>query len=336
LIDHSTPDQGSKDKGRVSHVKKGNVFFGKGMMAAILGIVALLVIIVMMTTGGVSGGNTVPAQQCADKTLKYVNNNLVQPGSTAAFVSVTETKGIYELKVNYQAQNISLYATKDCSVLFTKAMSMDGAPPTPVPTRTPVKNTRPTVDLFVMAFCPYGTQAETVMRPVVDLLGLKADIRVHYITTVKGTSIGSVDSLHGPVEAKEDLYQICLMRSQPARYWEYLGLFNEQCYPKWQDASALESCRKNVTDTLGIDTASVQTCMSGSEGIALLKADETESNKYSASASPTLIINGVEYDGARTPEAYKQAICASFDTPPSECNTTLSSASVASSGGGCG
>jgi hypothetical protein len=52
-------------------------------------------------------------------------------------------------------------------------------------------------------------------------------------------------------------------------------------------------------------------------------------------SSPTLIINGQVYTGARTPEAYKEAVCSHFDTPPAECGTTLSS-QAATSSGGCG
>ena len=63
--------------------------------------------------------------------------------------------------------------------------------------------------------------------------------------------------------------------------------------------------------------------------------DETAVEKDSAYSSPTLVINGVEYNGARTPEGYKQAICNSFETAPAECSTVLSAVSTAVSGG-CG
>ena len=101
-----------------------------------------------------------------------------------------------------------------------------------------------------------------------------------------------------------------------------------QCYPSWQNATALDSCRKNTTATLGIDSAKIDTCAQGAEGLALLKADETASAKDGATASPMLFINGVKYSGARTPEAFKQAICNSFETVPAECSTVLSSTST--------
>jgi len=279
-------------------------------------------------------GIVVPPQVCADKTMSYVNTNLVQPGSAVTFVSMEETSGMYEIKTSYQSKTISLYATKDCTILFPNAITLDTPLPTPAVTQAPKKSSRPVVDLFVMSFCPYGVQAETAIRPVVDLLGSKADIKIHYITTINGTTVQSVKSLHGLSEAQEDLRQLCIMKASPSLYWNYLNLFNTQCYPVWQNATQLASCQKNVTATLKIPD--IDTCASGPEGLALLKADELEAKKYSASASPTLLINGVKYSGTRTPEAFKSAICTSFETAPAECMTILSSSSsAAGSGGAC-
>jgi hypothetical protein len=314
------------------------VLFGKGTIALIIGIVVILVALLvagMMQTGQ---GTVVPPAACSEKAIAYINNNLVAPGTTVELVSITENKGIYELKSRYQSQDITVYATKDCSLLFTNAVNISastGGLQNPQATKTPVKSARPTVDLYVMAFCPYGTQAETVMSPVVDLLRSKADIRIRYITTVSGSTVDSVDSLHGPSEAKEDLQQICINKYYPEKYWPYIKTFNELCYPAWQNATALASCRKNTVSTLSIDSAKIDSCAQGSEGIALLKADETAAGNDGASASPTLFVNGVQYSGARTPEAFKQAICNSFETVPAECNTVLASTS-ASASGGCG
>jgi len=55
--------------------------------------------------------------------------------------------------------------------------------------------------------------------------------------------------------------------------------------------------------------------------------------QYGVTGSPTLIINGVEYSGSRSSEAYKQAICDAFTTAPSECSQTLSETSSTATGG---
>jgi glutaredoxin len=284
-------------------------------------------------------GTVVPPAACGEKAIAYINTNLAQPGTTAKLVSITESRGIYELKSQYQSEEIILYTTKDCTLLFTNTVNITattGSQQTPQATSAPVKSARPSVDLYVMSFCPYGTQAEKVMSPVVGLLASKADIRIRYITTVTGSTVDSVDSLHGMPEAKEDLQQACINKYYPEKYWAYLDTFNDACYPSWQNAAVLETCWKNTTAALSIDSAKITTCAESAEGLALLKADEAASAKDRATASPMLFINGIQYSGGRTPEAYKQAICNSFETAPAECNTVLSSTSASGTTGGCG
>ncbi|MDP2797601.1 MAG: thioredoxin domain-containing protein [Methanoregula sp.] len=318
-------------------------FFSKGTLVAIIGIAVVIVILLVagVTQNMPTQGAVVPAQSCAEKTLTYINNNLVSPGTSASLTSVTENRGMYEMKITYLGRGMTLYTTRDCSSLFTNSIDMNakagvsGTAPAQ-PAAAPIKTERPVVDLYVMAFCPGGTYAENVMKPVASLLGSKADIHVRYLTTTTGTTVASVQSLHGMPEAKEDLRQICILKKNPEKFWEYLGKFNDACYPQYQNAALLDACRGNVTAAIGIDARSIETCASGEEGLALLRADEALSNKYGASSSPTLIINGQEYRGTRTPDAYKQAICDRFVTPPAECSTILPSVPGTAVSGGCG
>ena len=307
-----------------------------------IGIVVVIVILLSVgfTQNMSSLGTLVPAQICADKTLNFINNNLVSPGTSATLTSVTEKRGIYEMQVSYAGRDMMIFTTRDCSSLFTSRIDMTGtAGSGTVPVQTaapPIKTERPVVDLYVMAFCPGGTYAGNVMKPVAALLGSKADIRVRYLTTSTGTTGASVQSLHGMSEVKEDLRQICILNKNPEKFWEYLGKFNDACYPQYQNAALLDACQVNVTLAAGIDSKIIETCASGKEGFELLRADEALSYKDGASSSPTLIINGQEYRGTRTPDAYKQAICDRFVTPPAECSTILPPLSGTAVSGVCG
>jgi len=317
------------------------VFFNKGLIALIAGICIILIAFLATGMQQAGQGTVVLPAACGERTISFVNNNLVTAGTSAELISIAEKGGLYEIKCVYQMKEITLYTSKDCTLLFTNGINMnasEGSRQAPQVTQAavaPVKSARPAVDLYVMSFCPYGTQAETVMGPVFELLRTKADIRIRYIATITGTTAGSVDSLHGPAEANEDLQQLCINTYYPEKYWAYLNTFNNDCYPSWQNAALLESCRKNTTAALSIDREKIDSCAGGAEGLALLRSDETASAKDGASASPMLFINGVLYSGSRTPEAYKQAICNSFETPPAECSTILSSQTAASSTGRC-
>jgi glutaredoxin len=315
-----------------------SIFENKGILAGISFITGILLLVVILYATGILGGSAaVPPEECGRTVISYVNANLAG-NSTATLVSVTEKDGVYHVAARYEGKDLVFFSTKDCTYLFSTALNMKATPTptllpaTPVP---PVKSVRPSVELFVMAFCPYGVQAENAMRPVADLLGTKADIKIRYIATVNGDSVDSVRSLHGIPEAKEDLRQICVAKYSPQKYWSYLTEINAQCYPIYKNATQLESCQKNVTETLGIDNRKIESCALGSEGLALLRADETVTKTFRVTGSPTLIINGQIYSGQRTAEAYKQAICERFENPPAECSVNLSADTAAASTGSC-
>jgi glutaredoxin len=207
---------------------------------------------------------------------------------------------------------------------------------TTVPPATPQKSPRPAVDLYVMSFCPYGVQAETAMKPVVALLGTKADFRVGYIATVKNSTVEGIRSLHGIEEAKEDLRQLCVMKYYPEKFWSYIEGINAQCYPGSREPAVLDKCWRNVSVPLGIDAEKVTSCSYSSEGISMIKDDERITTEKKITGSPTLLINGQRYAGQRSAEAYKLAICNAFETPPVECNTILSTQQAGQAAGACG
>ena len=280
--------------------------------------------------------------EAGNKAVKFINENLVQPNTTATIVSVEESNGLYNVSISYLQRTIPVYITKDGTDLFLSS-PIDITQSIPKqqeqqqqPTETP-KTDKPTVQLFVMAFCPYGIQAENAMKPVVDLLGSKADIKVHFITSVSGTTPDSVSSLHGAPEAQEDLRQACIMKYyDQTTYWNYLMKINSDCSSKYKDATAYDTCWKDAAKQAGIDTSKIDTCSKGSDGVSLIKADADLSAQNDVSGSPTLLINSVTYSGARDSNSFKEGICNAFTTTPSECSTVLSSTASTTSSGGCG
>ncbi len=338
-------EQDKQPKGGAGNQQK-NPVIGRGMVAGIAVVILIAVLLMVIIIGSSGSSPTVPPQICGQQAIAYVNGNLVQQGSFAELGSVRETNGVYEITTRYMGSNILLYATKDCRVLFANAYrigssgdcnsaagtcSPSAAQATPAPT-VPVKSARPSGELYVMSFCPYSVQAENAFKPVVELLGTAVDIWVRYIATVPGDSITTAQSLHGNAEAIEDARQLCIAKHAPEKYWGYLAAFNAQCYPVWSDPARFSLCRENVTATLGIQAVDIDRCSSGSEGLGLLKADEARVISTGAISSPTLLINGQRYSGARTPEAFKQAICSHFDVPPKACDTVLPLQAAASSG----
>jgi hypothetical protein len=279
----------------------------------------------------------------SDNVLKFINNNLVQPGTNATYVSTSNFEGLYNITVEYQGRNISVFLTKDGSNMFLSSPLniseqlpiANESTPTPAPVEVP-KTDKASAQLFVMAFCPYGIQAEAAMEPVANLMGAVSNITVHFIASVSGTTPDSVSSLHGPVEAQEDLRQVCIMKYyNQTTFWKYVMPINNNCSNLRSNTTAYDACWKDAATKAGIDVSKIDACSTGSEGVNLLKADESLTTQYGISGSPTLLINGVAYNGERTPDAYKQAICSGFNTEPSLCSQSLNATAAAASGN-CG
>jgi len=333
---HKEGGMESHDEGGKHHHKRAhnNIFVLPAVML-VAGILAGYLL------SGVSGPSAAISQeQASEKTLSYINSAL-QGQASAKMVSINESNGLYIMDIDVGGTKYNSFMTKDGKLLFPSGISLDGQKnavsagnnnAAAIP-----KSDKPKVELFVMSFCPYGVQAEEYMKPVADLLGNKAEIKVRFIAQA-GSDINSVQSLHGAAEANEDLRQICIMKNYPDKYWNYLSSFNGNCYPIYKNATALESCWKNSAANAGIDSAKIESCVSA-DSLALLKADEQAAGAYGVSGSPSLMINGATYGGARTSEGFKSAICSAFNNPPAECGQNVGTAAQAASAapsGGCG
>ncbi len=188
------------------------------------------------------------------------------------------------------------------------------------PTAVVPKADKPKVELFVMAYCPYGLQMEKAYLPAWALLKDKADIDVKFVSY----------AMHGLKEVEENTRQYCIEQTQPAKYQNYLKCFTGKddsagCLASAGiSAGSLTSCTNATNKQYGIlDKYNDQTTwLSGRYPVYPINADLND--KYGVQGSPTLVINGVQAEGVgRTAEAVKQAICASFNNAPAECQQTL-------------
>ena len=190
------------------------------------------------------------------------------------------------------------------------------------------KNSRPKVELFVMSYCPYGLQMEKAFLPAMDLLKNKADISIKFVSY----------AMHGQKEVEENTRQYCIEKEQPSKLAAYLNCFftagqNDGSTADYKkcltsagvNESALNSCYNKADKDFGIMAKYNDQGSWLSGRYPIYPVHQADNDRYGVQGSPTLIINGVESQAGRTPEAVKQAICAAFDNAPSECKTTLPS-----------
>ncbi|MCX6744125.1 MAG: hypothetical protein NTX82_01220 [Candidatus Parcubacteria bacterium] len=270
-----------------------------------------------------------PAEAKA-KAEKFINENLVEQGSTVTIGDVTEENGLYKIPVKLASgQTVDSFLSKDGSKFYPQSYDVDkpadqntnAAASNTTPASQPIpKNDKPVVELFVMAYCPYGTQAEKGILPVVNTLKDKINFQVKFCDY----------SMHGKQEVDEQLNQYCIETEQSGKYLSYLKCF--------LDAGKGADCLKST----GIDETKMKTCVGKTDNIykvsanyndkntwlsgkyPLFDVNKTDNTKYSVKGSPTLVINGVEASAGRDAASLLQAICGVFNTQPEECKTQLS------------
>ncbi len=147
-----------------------------------------------------------------------------------------------------------------------------------------------------------------------------------------GLKAGEYSSLHGPQELNQDLREICAFQLSAGnldKWWKFVAAVNSKC-----TANDADTCWKEQARVSGLDTAKITACAQ-SQTKTLLTAELAEAKKFQASGSPTVIINDSVYNGGRSPEDYKKALCLAFEAPPEECKQSLGQ-ETATSSGGCG
>ncbi|MFA5109283.1 MAG: hypothetical protein WC458_01950 [Patescibacteria group bacterium] len=272
--------------------------------------------------------------QAKEITEKFINDFLMQSGSKATIKEVTEEYGLYKLKVDIVSDVVDSYLTRDGKLFFPQALDIDKinsaketAPEASATTggqagQVTVKNDKPVVELFVMSYCPYGTQIEKGILPVLTALGNKIEFELKFCSY----------AMHGDKELAENLNQYCIQKEQPDKLNAYLSCFLEN-----SDASACIKSAKINTNKLNACVSSTDKQYKVTENAKNnvgyqgsypgFNVDKTANDKYNVGGSPTLVINGQDISSDRDPASLLKTICSAFNNPPKECETVLSSAS---------
>lgn len=300
----------------------------------LLGILVLAVVLVAGCDYKVTKKDTGIGTEAAKAKVEKL---IADSGGTATVKEVTEDGDLYKIMISANGQDQPVYVTKNGTKFIQQAISFEDIEKQKAEAKKQEeelnkeipKTDKPTADLYVMSFCPYGNKAEDTLKPVYNLLKDKVDFNFHYIVTADGDKI---TSLHGQSEVDQNKREACVMKNYGKEKWmNFVTYINTNC---GSDGSCWEIGAKNN----GIDTAKINSCVV-SEGATLMKAEASASNAAGATGSPTMIINGVKTKAVYqygNSEAYKKIICGAFNTAPAECAQELSAQTSTSQGGSCG
>lgn len=267
---------------------------------------------------------TISLEEATNKVVSIVNEFFVTKKDATFSGNSVEESGLYKVNLNIDNNSQYFYLTKDGALLIfpngfidipqfeetakkQKEMQKEEIP----------KTQRPAVELFVMSLCPYGIKAVKEILPVIKPFDDRVDFKIKFIVTVKGNTIDEVVSMRGNSESREDARQAAIMKYHPDKLQSYIEKIDKNSCVISCGAVKLEDYWKIAAQELRMDVKEIETFAYGSEGINLLKQNESDARKYEVSASPTMIINGIKsqaiYQG---PKAVKQAIYSAFTNPP--------------------
>lgn len=345
----------------------------QGLNLWMLSTILLLAVLVLMIfengkiTDKIRGDKTasiLTAEEAGKEWIGFINEINPATKDKLKISDVKEENGVYVAMVEFNDQDkvstSTIHISKDGKMFFQQGINMEeekqkmaDAKNKNAPKQKDIpKNDKPKVEMFTMSYCPFGKQAEDGLLPVARLLGGAVEIEPHYViysdyaTKMKSRmseeqakNVKVEDycydkeekycSMHGIVELKQNVRELCIYKYNKDKFWDYTESVNKEC-----TLANNESCWSGPAKKLGIDTTKISNCLDN-EIENFLAAEVKLNKKYGVAGSPTVIINGIDYMGGRSPEDYKAGVCDAFNSQPSECSKTLSRNSAGAEGG-CG
>ena len=281
---------------------------------------------------------SVEVETSKEKIEAFINENLMPQGSSVTIKEFTEDenyKDLYKVVVDIgNGQDpIDSYLTKDGKFFFPQVIDIEemenkkreaeeqaSAEKAKMVTEME-KNDKPKVEIYVMSHCPYGTQIEKGMLPVLETLGDKIDFELKFCTY----------AMHGEKELQEQLRQYCIQKEEPGKLKSFLQCFLE--------ADESDKCVAEV----GINSSKLASCVAATDKeykvmesfndestwlngrFPIFDVHKEDNEKYEVAGSPGMVVNGKKVESGRDSKSLLEIICSGFNEQPEECKTELSS-----------
>lgn len=300
----------------------------------ISGVLFVIAIVSVLTGGFGLKLFGVSADKLAGQTVEFINQYLMQAGSTASLIKsdCNQKVSLCKFTINVGGSEFDSYVSSDGQILFPDAIEIEKFKEQKLATidnrqislENLPKVAKPEVGLFVMSYCPYGLQAQKALLPVMDLLKDKADIKIHFVNYI----------MHEKKEIDENLRQYCIQKQEPDKYQPYLNCFVaagefEKCLTEAKiNKTKINSCVSQTDKEYKISAGyeDKTTWLNGTYPHFDVEIDLNQ--QYGVQGSPTVVINGQVVSPNRTPQDYKEAICLGFEIMPNECAQELSTQSL--------
>lgn len=311
----------SAKKSKTNFLKK-NIWAISTVVLAVL----LLLVVVIKDGNSCTTGAVINSQDAGQKIVELME----MQGAEAKIISIDDQGSIYEVIISSGGREGPLYITKDGKNLVEPApieqikQQILSSQAAQEEVQEIPKSEKPSSELFIWSYCPYGVTALAPFAEVAELLGDSADFKVNLYYAG-----------HGDFEVQQNAIQACIQElGYKNEYWKYAKGFVTNIYEKcYGDAACdLEESEK-LMNSVGIDSEAVLSCVE-ENGNTLYQRDYNRAGEMEVTGSPTLMVNEVKANVARTAESYKTVVCSSYENSPEDCSEILSS-SAASTTGSC-
>ncbi len=281
-------------------------------------------------------GKVLSAEENKSKIEAFINENLMPQGSQVTIKEFVEEGDLYKVVVDIGSgqEPINSYLTKDGKKFFPQVIDIEEMEKQKREAEKKAKaekekevlemekNDKPVVELFVMSHCPYGTQVEKGILPVLKTLGDKIDFELKFCTY----------SMHGEKELQEELRQYCIQKEEQGKLENYLNCFleadeSDKCVAEIGiNSSKLASCVATTDKEYKVMESfnNKDTWLNGKFPIFDVYKEDNE--KYAIAGSPGLVVNGKKVQSGRDSKSLLEIICSGFSEQPEECKAELSSA----------
>jgi len=268
-------------------------------------------------------GSSLSTDTVKAKTEQFIFSSNLSGGKKVEIKEISDAgTGIYKIMVQLEGAPslIESYITKDGKLFFPNVMKMDPTDANKLPqtSKNVPKSDKPNVELFVMSYCPFGTQIEKGIIPALETLGNLVNFQLKFVDY----------TLHGKKEFDENTKQYCIQKEYPKNLIGYLKCFNGENSNTCLTENAISAAKINecisVTNTKYKLAELYNNESPKREGNASFPIYESENKTYGVKGSPALVINGVTIDSARDSASLLDSMCGAFNDQPETCKTKLS------------
>lgn len=269
---------------------------------------ALLLLLLVLNGTGITG-NTVGRDTVSDDVMAYLKT---QVQGEITLKSVEKESGLYKLTVEYQGDEIPVYATADGKNLVSGLVPLDGTVAgagEPVPTGEPINveigdapfkgnvNAPVVIVEFSDYQCPFCERAYSDAVTQID---------TNYVKTGKVKFVYMDFPLGFHPEAQP--------AAEAARCFEFVKGGNDAEYFKFHDklfenqASLSNANYKKWAKELGANSAQFDSCLDSGKFADAVQADADYGATIGVSGTPAFFVNGKLVSGAQPYAKFKQMI----------------------------